>query len=47
MEPDELNAWLRLQLSPGVGNGTARKLLAAFGRRRTYLPNPPPPLMPV
>ncbi|MDR7307168.1 DNA-processing protein DprA [Rhodoferax saidenbachensis] len=31
MEPDELSAWLRLQLSPGVGNGTARKLLAAFG----------------
>lgn len=31
MEPDELSAWLRLQLSPGVGNATARKLLAAFG----------------
>lgn len=31
MEPVELSAWLRLQLSPGVGNGTARKLLAAFG----------------
>jgi DNA processing protein len=31
MERDELAAWLRLSLSPGVGNGTARKLLAAFG----------------
>ena len=27
----ELQAWLRLTLSPGVGNDTARKLLAAFG----------------
>ena len=31
MEHAELKAWLRLSLSPGVGNGTARKLLAAFG----------------
>ena len=31
MERAELNAWLRLTLSPGVGNDTARKLLAAFG----------------
>lgn len=31
MELDELAAWLRLTLAPGVGNGTARKLLAAFG----------------
>lgn len=31
MDSDELRAWLRLSLSPGVGNGTARKLLAAFG----------------
>jgi DNA processing protein len=29
--PDELAAWLRLTLTPGVGNSTARKLLAAFG----------------
>ena len=28
---DELGAWLRLTLTPGVGNATARKLLAAFG----------------
>lgn len=31
MERDELAAWLRLTLTPGVGNETARKLLAAFG----------------
>ena len=31
MERDELAAWLRLTLTPGVGNGTARKLLGAFG----------------
>ncbi len=31
MEPIELKAWLRLALTPGVGNETARKLLAAFG----------------
>lgn len=31
MEREELSAWLRLTLTPGVGNGIARKLLAAFG----------------
>lgn len=31
MERAELAAWLRLQLTPGVGNTSARKLLAAFG----------------
>lgn len=31
MERDELAAWLRLSLTPGVGNDSARKLLAAFG----------------
>jgi DNA processing protein len=31
LERTELKAWLRLTLSPGVGNDTARKLLAAFG----------------
>ncbi|MDR3455019.1 MAG: DNA-processing protein DprA [Rhodoferax sp.] len=31
MERDELAAWLRLTLTPGVGNAGARKLLAAFG----------------
>lgn len=31
MEHDELSAWLRLTLTPGVGNHAGRKLLAAFG----------------
>lgn len=31
MDAQELQAWLRLTLSPGVGNETSRKLLAAFG----------------
>jgi DNA processing protein len=31
VERDELAAWLRLTLTPGVGNDSARKLLAAFG----------------
>ena len=31
MERAELSAWLRLTLTHGVGNDTARKLLAAFG----------------
>ena len=31
MERDELSAWLRLMLTPGIGSQTARRLLAAFG----------------
>ena len=31
MECTELKAWLRLMLTPGIGNETARKLLAAYG----------------
>lgn len=31
MDRDELAAWLRLSLTPGVGSSTARKLLAALG----------------
>lgn len=31
LAPDELAAWLRLAATPGVGNDTARRLLAAFG----------------
>jgi DNA processing protein len=31
MEREELGSWLRLTLTPGVGNETARRLLAAFG----------------
>ena len=30
-ERDELEGWLRLTLTPGVGNTTARKLLTAYG----------------
>lgn len=29
--PDELGAWLRLVLTPGIGTESARRLLAAFG----------------
>ncbi len=35
MDRDELKAWLRLSLSPGIGNVTARKLLACFGLPQT------------
>jgi len=31
MDRDELTAWLRLALTPGVGNDAARRLLAALG----------------
>lgn len=31
MDHEELGAWLRLTLTPGVGNGAARRLLARFG----------------
>lgn len=31
MQRDELAAWLRLALTPGVGRASARRLLAAFG----------------
>ena len=31
MEREELAGWLRLVLTPGIGNSTARRLLAAFG----------------
>ena len=31
MEREELGSWLRLTLTPGVGNESARKLLTAFG----------------
>ena len=31
MERAELAAWLRLQLTPGIGNDSARRLLRAFG----------------
>lgn len=31
LQREELAAWLRLALTPGVGNATARKLLTSFG----------------
>lgn len=31
LDRDELTAWLRLQLTPGVGNSSARQLLQHFG----------------
>lgn len=40
MERDELNAWLRLTLTPGVGNSTARKLLGAFGLPQSVFEQP-------
>lgn len=40
MERDELAGWLRLALTPGVGDGTARRLLAAFGLPDAILAQP-------
>lgn len=40
MDPQELAAWLRLTLTPGVGNATARKLLAAFGLAQAIFEQP-------
>lgn len=40
MERDELAAWLRLTLTPGVGNTSARKLLAAFGLPQAIFDQP-------
>ena len=31
LEPAELQAWLRLSMTPGIGNDAARRLLADFG----------------
>src|SRR5262245_5552302 len=35
MQRDELAAWLRLALTPGIGSAGGRKLLAAFGLPQT------------
>jgi DNA processing protein len=40
MDRDELKAWLRLSLSPGIGNITARKLLACFGLPQAIFEQP-------
>ncbi|MDM7942013.1 MAG: DNA-processing protein DprA [Hydrogenophaga sp.] len=41
MQRQELAAWLRLLLTPGVGRDTARKLLAAFGLPPTIFEQSP------
>ncbi|QHE88522.1 DNA-processing protein DprA [Hydrogenophaga sp. BPS33] len=41
LQPDELAAWLRLLLTPGVGPESARKLLAAFGLPDAIFAQPP------
>ena len=38
MDHDELGAWLRLTLTPGIGNGAARRLLARFGLPQAIFP---------
>jgi DNA processing protein len=40
VEPQELAAWLRLTLTAGVGNSSARKLLAAFGMPQAIFAQP-------
>lgn len=40
MEHAELGSWLRLTLTPGIGNQTARKLLAAFGLPQAVFQQP-------
>ena len=40
MDRDELAAWLRLTLADGVGNGSARRLLAAFGLPQNIFSQP-------
>lgn len=41
MTESELAAWLRLDLTPGVGRSTARRLLAAFGSAQSIFQQPP------
>lgn len=40
MDHEELGAWLRLTLSPGVGNGAARRLLSRFGLPQAIFQQP-------
>lgn len=44
MASDELASWLRLLLTPGVGNESARKLLATFGLPDDVFRQSPPAL---
>ncbi len=41
MQHDDLAAWLRLTLTPGIGNTAARRLLAAFGPPQTVFGQTP------
>lgn len=47
MEREELGAWLRLTLTPGLGDTSARRLLAAFGPPETLYTQTPPALQAV
>ena len=40
LDADELDAWLHLLLSPGVGRDAARRLLAQFGTPQAVLAAP-------
>ena len=40
MEREELTGWLRLVSTPGIGDVTARRLLAAFGLPADVLAQP-------
>ena len=44
MEREELASWLRLSLTPGVGNQSARKLMAVFGPPSDVFDTPAPAL---
>lgn len=41
MEHEELSAWLRLSLAPGLGPVSTRRLLAAFGSPEAVLAQSP------
>ncbi len=41
VDPEELGSWLRLLEAPGIGRGSARKLLGAFGSPQGVLTAPP------
>jgi len=47
MEREELGAWLRLTLTPGLGDTSSRRLLAAFGPPETLYTQTPPALQAV
>lgn len=47
MKRDELAGWLRLTLTPGIGNQTARRLLAAFGLPEAIFSQSPSALLQV